>query len=501
MKFLNSNFSAKGGSASGGQFSKLLKKIYPEPPIAGLEISDSAIHLAEFKGGSPTIRANLLPPGIVEGGRVKNKAKLVSLLRELVGASYGSRKPGFVLTIPSSDVFIQTVNLPAIALRNLDEAAELNVRMVSPLRQGEFYSDWQRVRRDEAEGGPIELLGVFVSRETVDGFSDCFREADLSLVAIEFTSLSLVRLLASKKFTQPMKPYLVAEIRPEGTTFMLIFNNQLLFHSFHGWGGAIREGGTVMLADFLADLTEEIGNISNFYLAHWGGVVSDLIFVSSGLEKEIEGAFKDRSLKLLKAEEMTPALGAATRLILGGKEINLFGTSSLEIFRLNRALVFVTLWRTALATTLGFLLLLALGSDLFLRQLAKIEVNTLTLNEPGRQELLALKGEAAKFNELVSLVRGARQGKPQIGQAAELVSSSAGVGIRITRFYVTSIDAPITVSGVASNEQEAIAFKNRLAKEKSITSVDMPISSILPETDGRVSFTLRFQVLKPDFPE
>ena len=214
------------------EFNRLLNKIYPEPPIAGLEISDSAIYLAEFKKGSPIIRANLLPPGVVEGGRVKNKAKLVSLLRELVGASYGGRKLGFVLTIPSSDVFIQTVNLPAIALRNLDEAAELNVRMVSPLRQGEFYCDWQRIRRDEAEGGPIELLGVFISRETIDGFSDCFREADLSLVAIEFTSLSLVRLLANKKFTQPMKPYLIAEIRPEGTTFMLVFNNQLLFHSF-----------------------------------------------------------------------------------------------------------------------------------------------------------------------------------------------------------------------------------------------------------------------------
>ncbi|MDP2650507.1 MAG: hypothetical protein Q8P04_00180, partial [bacterium] len=243
-----------------------------------------------------------------------------------------------------------------------------------------------------------------------------------------------------------------------------------------------------------------------FYLAHWGGMISDLIFVSSGLEREIEEAFKGRSFKLLKSEEMTPALGAATRSLSGdppvsGKEINLFGTSSLEIFNLNRALIFVTLWRTVLVSTLGFLLLLALGSGLFLRQIAKIEVNTLTLNESGRQELLALKGEAAKFNELVSLVRGARQGKPQIGQAAELVSRSAGVGIRITRFYVTSIDAPITVSGVASNEQEAIAFKNRLAKEKSITSVNIPISSILPETDGRVSFTVQFQVLKPDFPE
>lgn len=493
MKLLTFNF----------HFSKVLNKIYPLPPIEGLEINDSVVRLVEFKENNPTIRANPLPRGIVVNGRVRDKAGLTAVLKELAGTSRGGRKIGIVLTIPSSNVFIQTVSLPPLATQNLEEAAKLNVQMVSPLRQGEFYYDWQKVSRGEAEGSPVELLGAFVSREIVDDFAHCLQEAGLDLVAVEFASLSLMRLLARKKFTQPMKPYLVAEIRPEGTTFMLVFNNQLLFHSFHGWGDVLGEEGAVKFADFLADLTEEISNISNFYLAHWGGVVSDLIFVTSGLDGEMKEAFKNRSLNLLKAEEVMPALGAATRLILGDKEINLFGTSSLKIFRLNRVLTFVALWRTISVAALGFLLLFALGSDLFLRELAKktMEINALTLNEPDHQELLALKTEAAKFNELVSLVKGAHQEQPQIGRVAGLVSDLAGVEIRITRFYVAAIDAPITVSGIAANEQAAIAFKNRLAGEKSITSVDLPISKIVPETGGRVSFIVHFQVLKNNLPK
>ena len=485
------------------RFRSLLNKIYPQPPIGGLEINDSAVRLVEFKKDNPDIRAYRLPPGMVANGRVKDKARLITVLKELIGTSRGGRKTGFVLTIPSSNVFVQTVNLPPLAAHNLEEAAGLNVQMVSPLRQGEFYYDWQRVNRGEAAGSPIELLGAFVSREVVNDFSHCLQEAGLSLVAVEFASLSLARLLARKKFTEPLKPYLVAEIRPEGTTFMLVFNSQLLFHSFHSWGNVLGGEGAVGLADFLADLTEEINNISNFYLAHWGGVVNDLVFISSGLENEVKAAFKDKFVIFLKSEEVMPALGAATRSILGEKEINLLGTSSLDIFKQNRALTFVALWRTVLVATLGFLLLLALGSDLFLRQLVKsaIEVNALTLNEPGHKELLALKGEAAKFNELVSLVKGARQAKPQIGRVAGLVNNLAGVEIRITRFYVTSIDAPITINGVAANEQAAIAFKNRLAGEKSFTLVDLPISGIEPETGGQVSFTVHFQVLKANFQE
>ena len=465
------------------RFRNLLNKIYPEAPVGGLEVGDSIIRLTEFIKGRPTTEAYRLPPGVVVGGQVKNKAGFVAVLKELARKSPNKGKLAIVLTIPSSNVFIQTVKLPPAASRNLEEAAALNVQMVSPLRQGEFYYDWQKVSKDKVEGGPIELLAAFVPKQTVDDFAACLGEAGLRLIAVEFTSLSLGRELTRQRVVETGKAYLTAEILPEGTTFALMQSSGLLFHSFHKFGS---EGGQVAVKDFVTALTKETQDIANFYLAHWGSAVNDYIFITAGLTEEIKNAFKDKSITVLDPETVSPATGAAIRRVLGEKEINLLGTSSLTVYEESRALTFVSLWRTVLVSTLGFLLLAALGADVFLRQLAKreMEVNALTLNEPGHRELMALREEAAKFNGLVALIKEARG----------TINDLAGVEVRISRFYLPSPEESVTATGIAENEQAAIQFKNRLAADKNFAAVDLPISDILPEAGGKVRFTIHLKL-------
>lgn len=477
------------------QFSKLLNKIYPLPPIGGLEISDTSIRLTEFVKGNPSVQAYRLPKGVVEGGRVKNKAALVAVLKEMTHKSPNKGKLGIVLTLPAAHVFIQTVKLPPAARSNLEEAAALNVQMVSPLKQGEFYFDWQKVR--ETEAGPIELLAAFVSREIVDEVAECLQEAGLSLVAVEFTSLSLLRELVRRKAIEAGNNYLAVEITADGTTFMLIQDNQLLFHSFHA---LISGAAEISVTDFIKTLTEEIHNMVNFHLSHWGRAVDHIIFISAGLKAEIGAAFKDKMPTILNPKEAAPATGAAIRRILGEKEINLLGTSSLKVYEANRALTFVSLWRTVFVSALGFLLILALGADLFLRQLAKkeAEANALVLTDPGHRELVTLREEAARFNELVALIKEARQDKQGVGEIAAIVNNLAGVEINISHFYLASMSDPVTVSGVAASEQAAVAFKNRLAGEKSFSQVDLPISSILPATSGKVSFTIYLKIAETE---
>lgn len=275
---------------------------------------------------------------------------------------------------------------------------------------------------------------------------------------------------------------------------MLTFGGRLLFHSFHNWAAIQREGGKIETADFLADLSREANKISNFYLAHWGRPVGDFAFVASGLENEIKEMFKDKTVLFIPSEEAAPASGAAARSILGEKAINLLGTSSLRIFNQNRIIAFTALWRTTLIAVFGTFFLLSLGADLFLKQVAEKteEVSVFTLNEPERQELLTLKDAARKFNELTSLIGDVRKANWEVGPVAERVNNLAGVEVKINRLHISSVDAPITISGVANNEQAAIAFKNRLAGEAGFTAVELPISGISPEADGRVSFTVRF---------
>jgi len=144
---------------------------------------------------------------------------------------------------------------------------------------------------------------------------------------------------------------------------------------------------------------------------------------------------------------------------------------------------------------MSFLLLLSIGVDLFLRQLAREAetATTLNLNQPSYKELAELEGKVSEFNQLVSLIKEIRQEESRTGSVLRLINNLAGAEIRINRIYIPSLDVPITIVGMTTNEKAAIEFKNRLAGEKTFANVNMPLAGIIPQTSGGVAFTVHFQ--------
>src|SRR3989338_6417193 len=64
-------------------FKKIVKFLNPIPDIGGLEISDTAIRFIDLTHGKILRAAVNLPPGVVEGGEVKNRSALVAALKSL----------------------------------------------------------------------------------------------------------------------------------------------------------------------------------------------------------------------------------------------------------------------------------------------------------------------------------------------------------------------------------------------------------------------------------
>ena len=155
-----------------GRIKRLLALISPQPPLAGLEVSDSTIRLVDGRNNSKQVSLHL-PPGIIEGGRLKNREGFKAVLKEL----YRRLPPkirkhlNVVLTIPANDVFIQTFTLPPLVAGNLEETAELNLQMVSPLNLGQSYYDWQRMSGRDPSGKP-----------RVPGSSTVFPDGPLPLI-------------------------------------------------------------------------------------------------------------------------------------------------------------------------------------------------------------------------------------------------------------------------------------------------------------------------------
>src|SRR3989344_5290334 len=118
-------------------FNNFSRLIFPASRIGGLEITDSIINFYDLSSGSIPLASLRLPPGIVEDGKIKHgqEANFTEALKTIHSQITADSKKiiNIILTLPSNDVYVQSFNVSKAAESNLVEAAELNLRMISPL--------------------------------------------------------------------------------------------------------------------------------------------------------------------------------------------------------------------------------------------------------------------------------------------------------------------------------------------------------------------------------
>src|SRR3989344_609058 len=131
-----------------GVTSGLIRLLSTSTQIGGLEITDSGIHFLGIKKDGFTTASLRLPPGIIESGKVKEgqKPNLVSALKNIHSQLSADSKKiiNIVLTLPDSNIYIQSFNVSSVAEENLVEAADLNLRMLSPIPIESSYLEWRQ---------------------------------------------------------------------------------------------------------------------------------------------------------------------------------------------------------------------------------------------------------------------------------------------------------------------------------------------------------------------
>src|SRR3989344_3210925 len=174
-------------------FQKFLQLVKPRVVVGGLEIGETAIRFFEIKDGAVKKFGVGLEPGVVEDGRVKDRARLVNVLRGLkttIGAAHVTMP--VAVSLPSKNVYTQAFSIPVLNEAGVEEAADLNLRMLSPIDIKTAYYDWQKLG-DLQGGQKEELLGAFTPKAVVDDFSCSLDAAGFMTVAVEFPALSVAR--------------------------------------------------------------------------------------------------------------------------------------------------------------------------------------------------------------------------------------------------------------------------------------------------------------------
>lgn len=503
MKF---NFNSK-------KVKRWIKFLNPPPKIGGLEITDTKLRYVAMNDGRVKHLSYRLSAGVIEGGKVKDKAKLISSLIEFHKQIGRLKKPiNVVVSISASNVYTQIFNLPYVAKSKLEEAAKLNLQMISPIDVRSAYSDWEMVGETKGRQTKMELMGAFVGSKLINDLMVSLDEAGFVVVAVESVPLSLARIMRELSEKDITQPHLMFSLSMDGLDFFVLRNGKLYFNYFVSWKTLQSEGGGKLSVTAVKKLVVgELRRILNFYTSRWGGVIEDLLVVSSVSNKEVLIAIEENfDLKIQKLvlptyPQLSPAwlvaLGAALRgQIVRSKDIfiSLAKVGTEEKFEQSRIITFASFWRNIIVTVLVSILVIFGVFDLLVAGSLNSAEKQLKVAPEGLEigEIEQLENQAKEFNILVDKMELAKNQSPRWIPFFGILRNLAGNQIMLTQIRFATDDQLILVSGRAGSERAVINFKNTLVRQDNFEDVSLPLTNIKVDNSGRATFSVSFKLKK-----
>jgi type IV pilus assembly protein PilM len=293
----------------------------------GLDISDYSIEIVSLEGlkDNPKLLAlgrEILPPGVIEEGRILNKENLEVALKNLISnpqfEKIKTRK--LIFSLPESKSFICTFELPkALKKTEISEFIKSQITQTFPFPLDELYFDFQLKEN--------QVLLVAAQKEIIDDYLDVFKTCKLQAVALENESMSWNRALIKEK----EKVILIVDIGAKTTNLVLFDDKELkLSFSIEIAGNKFTkviseklnipfkkaeeikkkiglnpemEGGKIflILQKEILEIIEEIRKIENYFLGKTGKKIEKIIliggsallpyladYLSENLEKKVE---------------------------------------------------------------------------------------------------------------------------------------------------------------------------------------------------------------------
>lgn len=495
---------------------KIANAVNPPLQIGGLEITDSYIRFVAIKGKKADFVSTKLPPGVIEDGKIKDKDKVRDILTGFHNQMTGKKKKIWVIaSISDSNVYTEMFALPKSAAQDIEEAARLNLQMISPIAFESAYADWHLVGEKEVNGVvQNEILGAFVQKQLIKDFEEIVDGSGFEIAAIEFPMFALTRAIVelSEQFDRK-KNYLVFRLGSDGISFGLVKNGELYFLHFVGWSAVYGEQRRATLASLKKMVVDEIHKVLSFYETHWDGVLTNLLLVTPTFEQEIKAAISEsfpglvvevpiiRQFKNLSIGWLS-VLGSAFRGIVPRDEdamISLATAGTGDKYGIYQATNFVRLWRNIVTTVLVGILVLFAGLNAYLSvNNGRLEQKLTGLSQnPATGKLDELRQQAAVFNGKVILLEQASAERLIWSGFFDDIQTMAGSDISIRRISIQSVDTPVTIFADATTQAAIGVFEKALRSDPKLSDVVFQLSSVSQIEGGRYAFSMSFKVRKP----
>jgi len=490
---------------------KIIQLVNPSPPIAGLEISDFYVRFFYSRSDKFINLEVRLTPGVVQEGKVVDKEKLTEALGKLRAKLGKSAKklPHVIVTVHSASVYLQTFNLPYLAPDKVDEAARLNIQMISPIPFEEAYVDWDMLGEDLSTG-QIKFIGAFTEKKNIDAVIEVCRAVDFVVVAVEPSILALQRAVSGSLPEKGKEDLvLLLHVSNEGMDFAGMRRGKIQFDYFVSWLSMYEGASEIAPQVFEDTVARYTQQVLNFALSHAGASVKEMVLVASEFRDEIRAIIeKNFNLTVTPLDTFADgkfdalwgvAYGAYIRGQISRSEdalISLTSVGTEEEFRQSQILLSIKLWRNIVAAFGATLLLIFAITFLFLQNVER-DFRGETVQRLGateREELGGLIAIATEFNNTLAVVRTTREQSLVVHPHLKAIERARSSSITFSSIALQSRGAPITIVGTGENNRAVQDFKRALEADPVFASVDLPLASITPASGGRFSFSMRVTV-------
>ncbi len=493
-------------------FKNFLNLINPQPEIGGLEISDSYLRFVLLKNNKADIVSMKMPPGVIEDGKIKDKDQFFSIISNFYNQlSPGSKKKYIIANISDINVYTEVFLLPKSGESNLDEAVNLNLRMISPIDFDNAYTDWQLIG-EKISGGvnQLQILGAFVQKKIIDDYEDILSRAGFDVAAVEFPAVALTRSLSelSEGFSKN-KNYILMRVGSDGLAFSFISNGNLNFLHFASWASAYGGQRQISFDAMKRVIITEVQKVLSFYGTHAEGKIDSLILVSQTLTDEISKIindnFPDISVRIPTFREFKnlepvwfSTVGSALRGVIPRSEdsvISLLSAGTEIKFRNYQIVAFINIWRNIILSVLGAIIVFYIGLDfLIMKNFDVLSQKVKAISIPDFANITELQNEARDFNQKANLIYAAYAQKSIWSPFFVQLNQLAGSDISIKRILVQSVDSPVLLVGEAPDEDKIVTFKDALESQSQFTNINFQLSNISKNVSGNVDFTLTFEL-------
>ncbi len=196
-------------------------------PALGLDISDCSIKYVELdkRREGVFIRrfgGHLIPRGLIEAGEIKDKEKLIGLLKDLQ-KELNSR---YIITaLPEEKAFLARIKLPAMKEEEIRGALELQLEEHIPLSINEAIFDFN-VIREVSDGNYIDVCLTAFPKRVVEDYRDVFIKAGFTPLALEMEMQASARTIVPQNEKNTL---VIVDFGQTRTSFAVVSKNEVQF--------------------------------------------------------------------------------------------------------------------------------------------------------------------------------------------------------------------------------------------------------------------------------